>query len=136
MPRILSLDYGLRRTGIATTDPMKIIATGLDTVETPHLLDFLERYMQTEEVEALVVGRALQADGTESPLESHIQTFITKFSQKYPLIVIHRHDEHYTSKQAAKVILQSGVKRSQRRDKALVDKVSAAIILQEFMGFI
>lgn len=134
--RVLAIDYGLRRCGLAVTDPEQRIATPLDTVDTPGLLDYLERYARQEPLSALVLGRALHADGSETPVEQAIQVFLKALSLRLPALVVYRHDEHGSSRRAAQVILQSGVKQKQRRDKALTDRISAAIILQEFMGFI
>ncbi len=135
MARVIALDFGLKRTGIAATDELQIIASPLDTIETSQLRLFLDKYLTTEPVEKIVIGQALQRDGEASPLEAHILQLIAHLQKKYPTIAIDRHDERLTSKMAQQIILQT-TKKSQRQDKGLVDKISAAIILQEYMGFI
>ena len=134
MPRIIALDYGGRRTGIATTDPLQIIASPLTTVDTSTLMEFLENYFKQEEVEAMVVGEPMRYDGSHPPIEEEILKFIDKFKQKFPSIVIHRVNEMFTSKEAMRALIQSGVKKKQRRDKKLLDSTSATLILQEFLG--
>ncbi|EDM44708.1 Holliday junction resolvase-like protein [unidentified eubacterium SCB49] len=134
MGRILAIDYGGKRTGIAVTDEMQIIASGLTTVETSKLLPFLESYLANENVTALVVGEPTQKDGTPSSIEEEIQKFLKRFVKLYPLLPIHRQDERYTSKMAFQTMIDSGLKKKQRRNKALVDEIAATIILQEFMG--
>ena len=136
MGRIIAIDYGKRRTGIATTDPLQIIASPLTTVETPKLVEYLNNYFQTETVDCMVVGEPLQADGLPTPLEKDIQKFIQTIKKQFPNLKIARHDERYTSVRAREVIQMSVSKKKKRRDKSLIDKVSAAIILQEYMGFI
>jgi putative Holliday junction resolvase len=135
MARILALDYGSRRTGIATTDPMQIIATMLTTVETPQLIDYLTRYMKSEEVEKIVIGQVTRADGSPSTLEPAILELIAELQKLSPTLVFDRHDESYTSQRAQEIIFQSH-KKKKRQDKSLVDAVSALIILQEYLGFI
>jgi len=136
MARIMAMDYGSKRTGIATTDPLQLIATPLDTITTEKLFPFFEQYLKEEEVECLVIGQPTHKDGTETNLEQHIRGFIRKFTKKYPSIRIERQDERYTSKMAEEVIRQTVKKKKDRRDKGLIDQVSACIILQEFMGFV
>jgi putative Holliday junction resolvase len=135
MARILALDYGSRRTGIATTDPSQIIATILTTVETTTLLDFLIQYIKTESVEKIVIGQVSRADGSPSALEPAILELITALGKEFPNMVFDRHDESYTSQRAQQIIFQS-YKQKKRQDKSLVDKVSALLILQEYLGFI
>jgi putative Holliday junction resolvase len=130
----MALDYGLKRCGLATTDPLRIIASPLTTVPTPELLAFFQNYLRTEAVERLVIGQALQADGEVSALEEKIQDFIQQFQTAFPKIDIVRYDERYTSKMASQVIQQTVKKKSKRQDKGLVDQISAAIILQEYLG--
>ncbi|MCH2043581.1 MAG: Holliday junction resolvase RuvX [Saprospiraceae bacterium] len=136
MPRIMAIDYGLKRTGIACTDNLQIIASPLDTVSSDQLLDFLKQYFSTENVEALVIGQAIRKDGTASPVEKKILELIENLEKIYPLLKIHRQDEHLTSQRASSIIRQSGRKKKDRRKKGLVDKVSAVLILQEFLGHI
>lgn len=136
MARIIALDYGKKRTGIATTDPLQIIVTGLDTVDTQVLWPFLEKYCSEEEVDKLVFGWPTHADGTPTALCEDIITLEKRFSKKFPNIILDRTDESFTSHQAKEAILLSGAKKKKRRDKALVDKISAVIILQKYLGHI
>lgn len=133
MARILALDYGGRRTGIATTDPLQIIATPLITVPTENLMDYLSDYIAKEEVTDVVVGQPTRHDGSFSAIEKYIVEFIVKFKQKFPLITIHRVNEMYTSKEAMQALIASGVKKKARRDKNLLDSTAATLILQEFL---
>ena len=133
MGRILAIDYGLKRTGIAVTDPLHIIASGLTTVETGTLMDFLVRYCQTESVERFVVGLPLHPDGNPAQIAPQVDAFVEKLKKQFPDTPVTRQDERYTSNDAKKIILQSGIKKQKRRDKALVDKVAAAIILEQYM---
>ena len=135
MARIMAIDYGSKRTGLATTDPLQIIASPLDTVATPQLLSFFVDYLKNEEVECIVIGQPVQKDGTPTFLEPQIRGFIKKFSKAYPAIQIERQDEAYTSKMARDVIQKTVKKKKDRQDKGLVDQISACIILQEYMGF-
>lgn len=133
MPRIVALDYGTKRTGIAVTDPLQMIATALTTVHSKDLLKFLSDYFEKEVVESICVGQPLQRDGTASESEVHILKFIKQFRQKFPQIEIHRVDERFTSKIAMQSLISSGVKKSERQNKALIDSTSAVIILQSFL---
>lgn len=129
------MDFGTRRTGLAVTDPMQIIATALETVETKVLLEYLKKYCEKEPVERIVIGYAPHADGTDTYVEAAIQELIGKLRVELPDLLIVRQNERGTSKQAKAVIAQSGYKKSKRHEKGLVDKVSAVIILQEHLGF-
>lgn len=131
--RIMAFDYGTKRIGIAVTDPMQLIATSLATVHPENIWQFLTDYLQKEEVETFVIGKPLQMDGTASQSTQHIIGFMRKLKKSYPLIKIVEVDERFTSKLATRAIAQSGVKKSKRQDKALVDAVSATIILQTYM---
>jgi putative holliday junction resolvase len=133
MARILSIDYGGKRTGIAVTDPLQIIASPLETVETTKLLDFLDTYFFTEEVERIIVGEPTKLDGSDGDMMPKIRQFIEKINKLYPHIPVDLQDERYTSQDAKKIILASGIKKMKRRDKSLVDKISASIILTEWM---
>ena len=133
MARILAIDYGGKRTGIAVTDPLQICANGLDTVATTDLFDFLERYTQAEEVEQFVVGEPLNMDGTPTHNTQPVYNFVKKLKAKYPTIPVALIDERMTSKQAKQIIFDAGVKKKKRRDKSLIDKVSAVVILQDYM---
>lgn len=133
--RILSIDYGKKRTGLAVTDPMKLIANGLTTVETPALMKFVLDYVKREEVETIVIGLPTQADGTPSENQPRVRAFAEKLSRLLPpAISIVFYDERFTSVLAHQAIRQSGIgKKRRERDKGLVDEVSACIILQDYL---
>ena len=131
--RILAIDYGLKRTGLAVTDPLRIIASPMETVETAQLMAYLEKYFAQESVSALLIGLPLHKDGTATSVESNIQNFIRSIEKKYPLMPIIRRDESYTSVRAKEAIIASGARKKKRQDKSLIDKVSAAILLQEYL---
>ncbi len=133
MGRILAIDYGRKRCGIAVTDPDRIIATPLTTVGSHELLVFLKKYIGTEGVDCIVIGEPRQMDYSASEAEQYIHAFMKQLKKAFPEIMIERVDERFTSLMASRAILDSGVSRKQRQDKALVDKVSAAIILQTYM---
>jgi len=133
MARILAFDYGTKRIGIAVTDPLQIIATGLDTVHPKDAIEYLKKYMLTEEVEAFVLGDPKQMDGTESDSKQHVKGFSTLLKKAFPGIPQHWTDERFTSKMAHQTIMQSGLKKSDRRDKDRIDTIAATIILQYFM---
>lgn len=133
MGRILAIDYGTKRTGLAASDPMRIIATALDTVPTNDLGAWLEKYFSRENVDIIVVGKPLQTNGQPSDTYQHALGLFRKLEKTYPDKKVVMFDERYTSVLAHRSFLESGVKKSERRDKAAVDKVSAAIILQGFM---
>lgn len=133
MSRILAIDYGRKRTGLAVTDPLRIIATGLTTVPTHTLLNYLESYFQREQVGIVVLGLPKQLDGTPSENASHVKTFAQKFAQKFPNIPLEYYDERFTSVLAQRAILDSGLKRKDRQNKSLVDEISATIILQSYL---
>ena len=133
MPRILAIDYGAKRTGLAVTDPLQIIATALETVRTHDLLEFLKKYSLGEPVEAFVVGMPRRLDNTDSENASRVQSFIKLLKKTFPDIPIHTHDERFTSSMALQSMIASGTKKSDRREKGNIDKISATIILQSFM---
>jgi putative Holliday junction resolvase len=133
MARILAFDYGTKRIGIAVTDPLQIIATGLDTIHPKDIVDYLKKYMLNEQVEAFVIGDPKQMDGTPSESAQHVKGFATILKKNFPAIPQHWIDERYTSKLAQETIMQSGLKKSDRRDKERVDTIAATIILQYFM---
>ena len=133
MARILALDYGGKRTGIATTDPLQIIATPLITVQSVDLLEYLKTYIAKESVSDLVVGQPTRHNGSLSGIEERILTFIDTFKAEFPLIPIHRINEMYSSKDAMQALIKSGVKKMQRRDKKLLDSTAATLLLQEFL---
>lgn len=133
MGRVLAIDYGVRRTGIAVTDPMQIIANGLTTVETRQLLKFLTDYVANESVERFVVGKPMQTNGQESENLQHVQKFVEQLQKALPDIPVEWWDERYTSVLAHQTMLESGIGKMARRNKALVDEISACIILQGWM---
>ena len=133
MGRVLSIDYGVRRTGLAVTDPLKIIAGGLTTVETPQLLKFLQDYLKKEPVERFVVGLPKQTNGRDSDNLPWVRDFVGKLSKMFPGIPVDMWDERYTSVLAHQAMLQSGIGKKARQNKALVDEISATIILQGWM---
>lgn len=134
MARILSIDYGKKRTGLAVTDPLQLIANGLTTVETKDLFDFLKRYVQTEEVERIVIGRPTQPDGSPSENLSRVENFVNRWRRAMPAIPIDYYDERFTSVIAHQAMISGGVKKKTRReDKGLVDRISATIILEDYM---
>jgi putative Holliday junction resolvase len=133
MGRILAIDFGLKRTGIAITDEMQIIASGLTTVETKNLLSFLDSYLKDENVELFLIGLPKQMNNEASESEQHISPFITKLENKYPTIPIKRIDERFTSKIAFQTMIDSGLKKKQRKNKAMIDEISATLILQSYL---
>jgi putative Holliday junction resolvase len=133
MSRIIAFDYGTKRIGIAVTDPLQIIATGLDTVHPKDIIDYLKKYLLTEQVEAFVIGNPKQMDGSPSDSAQHVKGFSTLLKKSFPQIPQHWVDERFTSKLAHETILQSGLKKQDRRNKERVDTIAATIILQYFM---
>lgn len=133
MNRIMAIDFGMKRTGIAVSDEMNMIASGLCTVPTEDLMDFLKKAMHEYHIATLVVGQPTQIDGTPSAIEKNILYFIEDFQKIFPSVRVVREDERYTSKMAAEVIYQSGIKKKKRQNKALLDETSATIILQSYM---
>jgi putative Holliday junction resolvase len=133
MGRILALDYGSKRTGIAITDELQLIASGLTTVFTSELMVFLKQYFASEKVELVLVGEPKQKDGTHSNIEAEIQKFLKQFSDVFPEMKVVRVDERFTSKMAFQTMINSGLKKKQRQNKALVDEISATILLQEYL---
>ncbi len=133
MARILAIDFGTKRTGIAVTDELQLIASGLTTVETKNLLTFLKEYVAKEKVELFIVGEPKRMDDTPSDVEVHISAFIKKLNNEIPEVPVERVDERFTSKMAFQTMIDSGLKKKQRRNKALLDEISATIILQEYL---
>ena len=133
MARVMALDYGVKRTGIAVTDELQMIASGLTTIDTPSLLNFLEDYFKKEKVETVVVGEPKQKDNSASQSEVFIAEFLKKFTEKFPEMKLVRVDERFTSKMAFQTMIDSGLKKKKRQNKALVDEVSATIILQPYL---
>ncbi len=133
MPRVMAFDYGTKRIGIAVTDPMQIIANGLDNIHPQHIVDFLKKYLQTEQVERFIVGEPKQMDNTPSQSAQHVRGFVTILNKNFPEIPVEMLDERFTSKMASAVIAQSGMGKKDRQNKALVDTISATILLQSWM---
>lgn len=133
MSRIVAIDFGLKRTGIAVTDPLKIIASGLTTLPTAEVLAFLKKYCVEEPVECFVVGLPLYPDGNPAQIAVQADAFAQQLRKQFPDKPVFRQDERYTSNEAKRILLQSGAKKQKRRDKALVDKIAAALILEQFM---
>lgn len=134
MGRILAIDYGIKRTGIAVTDPERIIATGLTTVSAPALFDFLKEYCAKEPVDTFLVGEPKQMDNTPSQSARLIEPFVAKLSQTFPDKRIERIDERFTSKLAFQAMIDGGLKKKQRQNKAMIDQVSATIMLQDYLN--
>lgn len=134
MPRILSIDYGAKRTGIAVTDELQLIASGLGTVDTGTLLTFLENYFSTEKVEKILIGEPKQMNGTASQSAPLIEAFVEKFISMFPEMEIIRVDERFTSKLAFQSMIAGGLKKKQRQNKALIDEISATIMLQDYLS--
>lgn len=133
MGRILALDYGKIRTGIAVTDPLQLIASGLTTVQTSTLIPFLESYIKDEPISEFVVGEPRQMNHSLSEAEPLIRKFLVKLQKTFPEIPVHRQDERFTSKLALESMIASGVKKKGRRDKGIIDEVSATLILQGYL---
>ena len=133
MSQVVAIDYGKARCGIATTDDMQLIASALTTVETKNIFSFLEKYFSENKVETLVIGLPTDLKGNLSEIETDILKFVEKVKELFPEVEIHRFDERFTSKMASFFISQSGKNKKQRQEKALIDKVSATIILQNFL---
>jgi len=133
MPRILCIDYGKKRTGIAVTDPFKIIATALTTVETKDLFPFLKNYFQQEEVELILIGEPRNWDETDTHATPLVRQFIQKFKKDFPLKKIETVDERYTSKLAVQAMVEMGMKKKDRQKKGNIDQVAATIMLQEYL---
>ena len=133
MARILSIDYGKKRTGLAVTDPLQIIPNGLATVATSTLIDFLKDYLSRESVERVVIGEPRQMNGEASENLARVQQFVVRFKKLFPTVPIDFYDERFTSVLAHRAIIDSGIGKKARRNKALVDEISATIILQDYL---
>lgn len=133
MPRILCIDYGKKRTGIAVTDPLQIIATGLTTVDSWDLIPFLKKYFQQEEVELILIGDPKNFDNSDTHATPLVKQIIKKIEKEFPLIPIKTIDERFTSKMAKQAMLDMGMKKKDRRNKRNVDEIAATIMLQEYM---
>ena len=133
MPRILAIDYGLKRTGIAVTDPLQIIATGLTTVDSKQLIPFLKDYFSKEQVELIIIGEPKNWDDTDTHATPLVEKCIKELQKNFPAIPIKKVDERFTSKMAKDSMFEMGLKKKERRNKALVDEIAATIMLQEYM---
>ena len=133
MPRILSIDYGGKRTGLAVTDPLQIIATGLTTVESKQLIPFLKDYFSKEDVELIIIGEPKNWDDTDTHATALVEQCIKALQKNFPAIPVKKVDERYTSKMAKDAMLEMGLKKQQRRNKKLVDEIAATIMLQEYL---
>jgi len=134
MARILAIDYGLKRTGLAVTDPLQIIATGLTTVESPKLIQFLKDYFRTETVELILIGEPKNWDDTDTHATPLVREIMKKLQKEFPSIPLKPVDERYTSKMASRAMIDMGLKKKQRQNKALVDEIAATILLQEYLS--
>ena len=134
MPRIISIDYGAKRTGLAVTDPLQIIATGLTTVESKQLMPFLKDYFSKEPVELILIGEPKNWDDTPTHATPLVEKCIVQLKKNFPTMPITKVDERYTSKMAKDAMLEMGLKKKERRNKALVDEIAATIMLQEYLN--
>lgn len=133
MARILAIDYGIKRTGLAVTDPLRISAGPLETVLTESLMEWLKAYFQKENVDQVVIGKPKQMNNQDSASASYIQPFIAQFKETFPEMPIAEFDERFTSVLAHRAMIDGGMKKKQRRDKAVVDKIAACIILEDYL---
>lgn len=133
MARILSIDYGKKRTGLAVTDTLQIIANGLTTVDTKELMDYLKQYVSREDVERIVIGEPKQPSGEPSENLARVKQFVARWKKEMPQIPIDFYDERFTSVLAHRAMLDGGLKKKARQNKALVDEISATIILQDYL---
>ncbi|HEY8388139.1 MAG TPA: Holliday junction resolvase RuvX [Parasegetibacter sp.] len=133
MSRILAIDYGLKRTGLAVTDPLRIIATGLTTIPSSELIPFLKKYFAQEKVELIIIGEPKNWDDSDTHATPLVEAAIKKLAKEFPQIPIVKVDERYTSKMAFQTMIDSGLKKKARRNKALVDEIAATILLQEYL---
>ncbi|MBO7118091.1 MAG: Holliday junction resolvase RuvX [Bacteroidales bacterium] len=133
MERIVGIDYGLKRTGVAVSDPLKIFASPLQTVPTAKIIDYLQKYAQEQTITLFVVGYPLNMDGNPSQIAGHVDAFLKQLAKKFPEIPIQKEDERFTSVLAHRAMIEGGMKKKDRMDKSSVDKISAAILLQSFL---
>ena len=134
MARIIAIDYGLKRTGLAVTDPLQIIATGLTTLPSHEVIKFLKEYFLKEEVELVIVGEPKNLDDTDTHATPIVKRFVKKIMKEFPSMRIITVDERYTSKMASRAMIDMGMKKMQRRDKSLVDEIAATMMLHEYLG--
>ena len=135
MGRIIAIDFGLKRTGLAHTDPEKIIASGLCTLPTLEVLPFLKKHLESNDIETFVVGYPQQKDGSPSAIEKHILIFLSHLQKAFPNQNIERYSEQFTSKMAWQTVQQSNLKKKKRQNKELLDKISATLILQSYLSY-
>ncbi|QEC45428.1 Holliday junction resolvase RuvX [Pseudobacter ginsenosidimutans] len=133
MPRIIAIDYGGKRTGLAVTDPLQIVATGLTTIDTPQLFKYLKEYFSKEPVELILIGMPTNWDDSDTHATPLVRKAIERLHKEFPQIPVKTVDERYTSKMAKQAMLQMGMKKKERQNKALVDEIAATIMLQEYM---
>jgi putative Holliday junction resolvase len=133
MARIIAIDYGGKRTGLAVTDPLQIVATGLTTIETPQLFKYLKEYFSKEPVELILIGMPTNWDDSDTHATPLVRKAIERLKKEFPTIPVKTVDERYTSKMAKQAMLEMGIKKKERRNKALVDEIAATIMLQEYM---
>jgi putative Holliday junction resolvase len=134
MARIICIDYGLKRTGLAVTDPYQIIATGLTTIESPKLITFLKDYFSKEQVELILIGEPKNLDDSDTHATPLVKKAIIKIKKEFPAIPLKTVDERYTSKMASQAMIEMGMKKKQRQNKSLVDEIAATIMLQEYLN--
>ena len=134
MARIICIDYGLKRTGLAVTDPYQIIATGLTTIESPKLITFLKDYFSKEQVELILIGEPKNLDDSDTHATPLVKKAIVKIKKEFPAIPLKTVDERYTSKMASQAMIDMGMKKKQRQNKSLVDEIAATIMLQEYLN--
>jgi putative holliday junction resolvase len=135
MARILSIDYGQKRTGIAVTDDFQIIASGLTTIPSTDIIAFLKTYFSKENVETVIIGEPKQMNGLPSESSEIIENFITQFHTEFPNMKMERVDERFTSKMAFQTMIDSGLKKKQRQNKGLIDEIAATILLQDYLNY-
>src|SRR5690606_5391909 len=136
MGRIMAIDYGRKRCGVAVTDPLRIAVHPLETVLRKDLLAFLEKYMSQEEVDELVLGKAFHADGRPMEISEEIDRFAAELRKKFPGLAVNFQDENFSSQRASKLLVEAGLPRQKRREKGRVDRISAVLILQDYLGHI
>jgi putative Holliday junction resolvase len=134
MPRVIAIDFGLKRTGLAVTDPLRIIATALDTVDSRELMDYLKAYVAKEQVDGFVVGLPLNLDGSATDITGNVHQFVEALKKSFPALWVETVDERFTSRMAQQTLLASGKGRMARREKGQLDRISATILLQGWMG--
>lgn len=134
MPRIVAIDYGIKRTGIAITDELQIIASGLTTVPSETIMVFLKDYFSKENVAKVLIGEPKQMNGQPSESALIIEQFVEKFTKEFPEMKVERVDERFTSKMAFQTMIDSGLKKKQRQNKALIDEIAATIMLQDYLS--